>query len=263
MTTSTLEAFLAGKADNTARAYRQALNLWASAGSPVDKDAFAAWFYSLNHLSASTRNLYLTAVVGYIKHSELGAGTYSIRRPSAHDLVRPTKALSKLQVSAFIDDNRLMYRAGWHLLFFLGLRISELCKLDIIKDITQTSEGRTVLCIRAPKDRRYRELLVPETAAAPLLAWLQSAGAPRHGRAFPIDKVAMSNAFRERAVKLGMGSIGPHTARATFITQALEEGWHPVDIMRCTGHKNVEMILRYERRRFVTKEVSYESKRNV
>lgn len=263
MTNNTLEDFLAGKSSNTARAYRQALNLWASAGSPVEKGAFAAWFYSLNHLSASTRNLYLTAVVGYIKHSELGAGTYSIRRPSAHDLVRPTKALSKLQVSAFIDDSRLMYRAGWHLLFFLGLRISELCKLDIIKDITQTSEGRVVLCIRAPKDRRYRELLVPETAAVPLLTWLQSAGAPRHGRAFPIDKGVMSNAFRERAIKLGMESIGPHTARATFITQALEEGWHPVDIMRCTGHKNVEMILRYERRRFVTKEVSYESKRDV
>lgn len=263
MTNNTLEAFLAGKANNTARAYRQALNLWASAGSPVEKDAFAAWFYSLNHLSASTRNLYLTAVVGYIKHSELGPGIYSIRRPSAHDLIRPTKALTKLEVSAFIDDPRLMYKAGWHVLFFLGLRISELCKLDIINDISHTSEGRLVLRIRAPKDRRYRELLVPRLVAKSLTAWLQSAGAPRHGRIFPIDKGVMANAFRDRAIKLGLESIGPHTARATFITQALEEGWHPVDIMRCTGHKNVEMILRYERRRFVTKEVSYESKRDV
>ena len=42
--------------------------------------------------------------------------------------------------------------------------------------------------------------------------------------------------------------VGSHSLRVTFITWALEAGAHPADIAKQTGHADLDMIARYDRR---------------
>jgi len=249
---SDLDDFFIDKAPSTRRAYRVALDSWANSNAPLNARGIRGWFSTLSELSASTRNLYLSAVESYLRY----CGTpvdHGIKRPNPNNLVSPTRALSDAEVRRFMEEPVLRWRCAWSLLFYLGLRRSEVAKLAR-RDIFRVDGGRLAVRLTAPKDGKYRELLIPMKIQPIVEAYIHD----RTGSLFRVGPQRLSSKFRERAVSLGLGNLGPHCARATFVTRCLVAGWSYAEVQRVTGHSNQEMVARYDRRRFVTRAVDYD-----
>jgi integrase len=59
----------------------------------------------------------------------------------------------------------------------------------------------------------------------------------------PWDPAVFSRAFRRAAIRVGVGSIGPHSLRHTAATEMLREGIHPKVVADRLGHSTTRMTL--------------------
>jgi site-specific recombinase XerD len=151
--------------------------------------------------------------------------------------------------------------------FASAMRRSELAALDLA-DVALTRQGVAVLLRRSKTDQvgKGRELGIPpaarERALCPvraLRAWLRVRG-QRRGPLFVavsrggqplLDRRLDSQVYAEvvqRAVaSIGLDprAYGAHSLRAGFVTAAGLAGANPLEIMKRTGHKRMEMVERY------------------
>jgi integrase len=177
------------------------------------------------------------------------------------------------------DDLRLMLRClpgkllgvrdrALLLVGFVGaFRRPELVSLDV-GDLKFTSEGLLITLRRSKTDQEGagREVAIPHGAhestcpVRALQAWLAATAIEdgpvfrsmnRHGRVFPerLSDHAVALAVKRYATKAGLDSkaLAGHSLRAGFVTSAARAGEPERRIMRQTGHKSVEMVLRYVR----------------
>ncbi len=59
----------------------------------------------------------------------------------------------------------------------------------------------------------------------------------------PWDPAVFSRAFRRAAMRVGVGSIGPHSLRHTAATEMLRQGIHPKVVADRLGHSTIRMTL--------------------
>ena len=57
------------------------------------------------------------------------------------------------------------------------------------------------------------------------------------------DPAVFSRAFRRAAIRVGVGSIGPHSLRHTAATEMLRQGIHPKVVADRLGHSTTRMTL--------------------
>ena len=190
--------------------------------------------------------------------------TIGIRRPSIRVNQVKAPVLTPQQVRRMLDapDTTSLKgcrdRAVLHILFYAGCRVSEVCLLKV-KDFYEDG-GYFVLDFVVKGGKRNRVAIHQELQIAlrqyltkagheaekesPLVLPVQRAAARR-----PISVRQANNIFHEYAKRAGLpDGVTPHSARATFITQALERSCPIEAVQKSVGHSRISTTQMYDKR---------------
>lgn len=187
-----------------------------------------------------------------------------IRRPRVSQHQVKSIALTPQQVRRLLDVPDLSTLKGLrdsaflHLLFYTGCRIAEPCRLRV-GDFFEDSGYRVLdFTVKGGKQNR---LAIHQELQIALRRYLAAAGhendktAPlllrtwnRPGRAGINPRQAL-NIFRDCARIADIPPAAtPHSARATFITQALENGCRLEAVQQSVAHANIQTTRMYDKR---------------
>ena len=261
-------AFLARyRVEHTRRSYEIALRQWFGWCEQYDLDPLEA---ERKHIEVFARELEATgrrvstvatklnALAGFFKYAWIDGLIPA--NPMVH-VVRPsiqrTSTTLGLTRTEFADVLKVAAEtpARDHaiilLLGFNGLRVSEVCGIDI-GDLDRWQGQRTVNITRkggkrqtiplAPRTAWQVELCQGDRHTGPL--FLDHTGARRIDRRAIgriVDRVIRDAGIRKR--------ITPHSFRHTFVTMALDSGQKERDIAASTGHADSRMVSYYDRGR--------------
>ncbi len=178
-------------------------------------------------------------------------------------LEAPMTALEHLGPRVTHDRARLQAlrdRALLAVFFYTGCRVSEPAGLRV-REFHQ-DQGYSVLDFTVKGSKRNRVAIHPECVAA-LSAYLAAAGhggdrnaylfqPVKSGRAVvgkPLRRETLDHVFRKHARAAGLpAGITPHSARATFITEALSHDHAAEAVQKTVGHASVTTTLAYDKR---------------
>ncbi len=149
-------------------------------------------------------------------------------------------------------------RAILYTLFYTGCRIADVCKLKM-KDLHEDA-GYSVLDFIVKGGKRNRVAINQELQivlseyldrvghelekSEPLFLAVQRMNLKKH-----MSNKAIDNIFRHYAIKARLPQgVTPHTARATFITQALERKCPIEAVQRSVGHAKIVTTQMYDKR---------------
>ncbi|MCI4319713.1 MAG: tyrosine-type recombinase/integrase [Thermoplasmata archaeon] len=125
-----------------------------------------------------------------------------------------------------------------HVLGFGGLRVSELCHLEV-NDI---EFERNLLHIRSGKGDRDREVVLEDRSRAAIDRYLTERALTGENRArlFPVGAVTVERVVRRAAQRAGIPRrVTPHTLRHTLATTLLSRGCDIRYIQKLLGHASV------------------------
>jgi site-specific recombinase XerD len=191
-----------------------------------------------------------------------------VKRPKVASHTVETPALARDQVRAILDApcptslQGLRDRALLHVYFYTGCRESEPCTLRV-RDF-HMDQGFWVLDFTVKGGKRNRVAIHPECQHA-LTSYIEAMQA-EHGDLYGRDAwlfQAMFNGkpgrsmtrqrfyklFKKYALAAGLpDGIVPHSARATFITEALDRD-HPAEaVQKTVAHASITTTLAYDKR---------------
>jgi integrase/recombinase XerD len=226
----------------------------------------------LSKLGAAPATIYnrLSAVSSLYKHlCEQGAArinpTTGVRRPKVHQGRVRTPVITPAQVRAMLEAPDVSKPAGrrdsavLHVLFYTGCRISEVTTLKVrdfyqdggywVLDFVVKGGKRNKIAIhqelRLALDQYLSAAGHRENREAPLLQAVQA----RFQKGEPLTRKRVHDIFHRYARKAGMPEgVRPHTARATFITQALENKCPIEAVQRSVGHSKISTTQMYDKR---------------
>jgi integrase/recombinase XerD len=192
-----------------------------------------------------------------------------IRRPKVNQHQVKSIALTPQQVRRLLDAPDLATLKGkrdsalLHLLFFTGARIAEPCRLKV-GDFFEDAGYRVLdFTVKGGKSNRlaiHQELQVAlhrylaaaghgEDQGGPLLRTVDARG----GRGLSPRQAL--NIFRHYARITDLPPAAtPHSARATFITQALENGCRLEAVQQSVAHANIQTTRMYDKRTLLHRE---------
>jgi integrase len=141
------------------------------------------------------------------------------------------------------------------LLYSCGLRVGELCALDVGDYDQETGE----LAIRVAKRGKQRLAHVLNGAAEALADWLDVRGegggalfypVRRGGHVWPgrLTPQAVAYVLKRRARQAGVKALSPHDFRRTFVGDLLDAGADLVTVQKLAGHASPTTTARYDRR---------------
>lgn len=263
----------------TRRTYRNAVSEFIAFHGITTEDGLRsvsqahviAWREALAAAGATPRtiNNRLSAVSSLFKHlceHQLASRNPAtgVKRPRVNQAQVVSPALTPHQVRRMLDTpdtstlKGLRDSAILHILFFTGCRISEVCHLTV-GDLFEDS-GYFVLEFTVKGGKRLRVAINQELQIV-LRRYLAMAGhglernAPlllpvqRASRRKPLNTRQINNIFHEYArLANAPDSVRPHSARATFITQALERKCPIEAVQRTVGHSKIATTQMYDKR---------------
>lgn len=255
---------------NTKRAYRTRVSRYLEylAATPVEygdplEDLHArdyavrdykSYLKSVRRAKPSSVNLSLAAIDNFCLF--LGMGRPEVRR---EDLAQAApRSLSGEEQKRFLRaverSSEIRDKAIALLLFYGGLRIGELCGLDVEDVALSARKGRVI--IRSGKGDSYREVVLNSEAREVLSGWL----AERKGWPGSEERAALFLSRRggrlsTRAVDLIVRKLGgeanldrplsAHALRHTCVTNLVRAGADLVLVAEIAGHKRLETTRRY------------------
>ena len=156
--------------------------------------------------------------------------------------------LSQAEVAALLTaSHNLKHRAILTTLYAAGLRVSELCQLQV----TDIDSARMVLRVRQGKGQHDRYVML-SPKLLPLLRqyWQQEKPRPwlfpGHPRPRPITTRAVYNICRDTGQAAHLPkAIHPHLLRHSFATHLLEAGVDLRRIQLLLGHRSLRTTSRY------------------
>jgi integrase/recombinase XerC len=203
--------------------------------------------------AASARSLYrYLARKGFVANNPASLLTAPKAAELLPAVLKQAEAAALVEAPAGEDPLTLRDRAILELLYATGLRVSELCGLDV--DDVSLDRGR----VRAlGKGSREREVPLGEVAADALSSYLvraRSSMLPEGGsaalflnrrrrRMTPRDVRGMLEAYRQRILSGRRAS--PHTLRHSFATHLMEGGADIRAVQELLGHANLSVTQRY------------------
>ena len=237
----------------------------------IDQAHIIAWRDWLIAGGASPRTVRsrLSAVSSMFKHlCEQQAATRNptlgVRRPRVDSRQVQSQVLTPAQVRAMLDAPDTSSLKGkrdaaiLHILFYCGCRISEVCSLRV-RDFHEDA-GYWVLDFIV-KGGKQNRIAVHLECQLTIQAYLDAAGhgqdksapliqgATRGHLGKGIKRRRLDFIFRRYAMITGLpGGFTPHSARATFITQALEAGCPIEAVQRSVGHARINTTQMYDKR---------------
>lgn len=271
------EAWLENRrlSDHTRDAYRRDVNTWLTWCTERGLDPRAATFLDVNAYARGLEARPLAAATVARKLSglsswyaflvKLGAVTANPVRDADRPYIdrdhSATVGLTPDEVDALLaaadrqdGPAAIRHRAVLTLLADLGLRVGELCSLDLA-DLGFERGHRTVR-FTGKGGRPRRRGLTPGAAAA-LDEYLSVRG-PRQGPLFAtatggrLDRHAVFRLVRRLADEAGIAGadkLSPHSLRHAFATTARAEGVPLEDVQDAMGHADPRTTRRYDRDR--------------
>lgn len=200
---------------------------------------------------------------------------HSIKRPK-HQVQKPTNDLTDEQIRALfskvdeLKEDNLLHKAIIYLFFTTGIRKAELINLKI-KDY-QCTDGIHTIEIKAKGSKLLTKVIHPKTAEV-LDEYLShiKALALQNGEEIkgdqwffrptknPLDPTKLVKALNPKSVdyivktwckKAGIHHrVSPHSARASYIGSALDNGVDLYKISRDVGHASVKTTEEYNKRK--------------
>lgn len=189
----------------------------------------------------------------------------SVRRPGVNSDQVESVVMTKKQAAALLDappaDTLMGLRDRAILATFLytGTRIESICQLKV-KDFFEDG-GYMVLNFKVKGGRIKRVALNSEHIAV-LRQYLQKTGLEidtesaffgrmkGKGHGGKLSQRHVRNIVKKYARMIGLSDkITPHSARATFITEALEAGVPIEQVQNTVDHKNITTTKMYDKRR--------------
>ena len=241
---------------------------------PADIMLYRAWLASkCSKLSVNRR---LATVKSYIRfcvsNGVLERNAAESVNGMPQDEYTATVAASNGEVCSMLEcidlntSTGLMHSALLHCLFYLGLRREECIRLKV-SDLSL--DGTTSIVTVNGKGNKRRTLPLPVEVINSLKKYLY---ARSKGEGIePNEPIFVSTASnRKEIVALSPSSIAkivrtyktkagiekritPHSARATAVTNALENGATVIQVQAMGGWSSLDMVLRYEKRRTLLK----------
>lgn len=182
--------------------------------------------------------------------------THTLRRPEVFAAIPYPKVPSKLpdilsarEITALLAAvESLQYRAIIMTTYACGLRISEVCKLQV-GDI---DSQRMLIHIRDGKRGRDRYVMLSPTLLACLRQYYRLVQPPKPflfpgpEAGSPISPEAVRDALKKAATDCGIAKrVTPHSLRHAFATHLLEAGVDSRKIQVLLGHKSIRTTERY------------------
>ncbi|MGD9933428.1 MAG: tyrosine-type recombinase/integrase [Dehalococcoidia bacterium] len=169
--------------------------------------------------------------------------------PGGMDRREVRRFLKEVDVRASPRDRAVVY-----LLLYTGIRLGELCGLDL-GDV-QLGERKGTLHVRsaAAKGGRERSVPVPREARLALAAYLErrgkTPGALFRGERGPLGRQGVTRVVRQFGRYAGR-SLSPHALRHAFAYTYLERSGNDlVGLSSLLGHSSLNTTLVYTRKRF-------------
>ena len=234
---------------------------WASASSITVREfhlradpnngRMDAWMNGLGELKPSTINAKIAAVTHLLKWLGHTVPDW-IQRPSRNRSLPKTLGRRELRrlKQAVMDSEDPLAKPVSTLMLDTGLRVSELCALDI-DDIDKDDLSALVIGGKGEKDRT---VLFTESTVEVLESWepireARLANSPEQGlramfissrgrRINPRSIQKMMDRLAD-AADIPKSRLSPHTLRHTFATGLLERGADLVTIQRLLGHSSI------------------------
>ena len=198
----------------------------------------------------------------------------SVKRPR-REVLKPTQALEKEQVRALFDllsngdpssKSRHLHKALLITFFMTGMRKAEILNLKF-KDYREINQYK-VLEFIGKGGKVGQKVLHPICVEAieEYFSWMRSQNRPHEAEDWifkptrnPSDPSNLNKPLNPRTIneivanygkKIGLNfSISPHSARATFIGELLEEGVDIYSVAREVNHSSVKTTQEYDKRR--------------
>lgn len=268
MARKTLDFILFRKSDATKKAYfvqlkKLALFLELEPQSDSFFDACIALtneqaeeFFMTLRGKGQTLNYALTILGNYfeqlVKHNVRQNNPFSTVQRVPPDPVKQAPMIDAAVVEKMVelparDTKGDKERALIAMLFFTGLRVSEILSLEV--SAIDLSAG-SVTCERT-KNRKSKSVPIPDAALRHLTR--QKEGGSKFVFETTHGQMSYKTAYRifRRIAEDAEAACGatPHSARATAITTLLDAGHSLRAVQRFSGHSSIKMVERYDRRR--------------
>lgn len=256
-----LQLWLGGKSTNTADYYRRwAERFLAFIGKPIhlvtfaEVQAFAVHLESIG-LAASSRRSILSAVRSLLSFAQkIGILSVNVgsplKLPQAPDTL-PFKILSPMQVQLMMAlEPNLRNRAILKLLYYGGLRVSELCALTWENLQPRGDTGQVTV---VGKGSKTRVVILPSVFWQELMQLQDSSGDRKpvfasrnqnkggHLHRYQVDRIVKAAAVRAGIAK----KISPHSLRHAHASHALEQGAKIHLVQATLGHSSVAVTSKY------------------
>lgn len=248
------ERWLAGKAYNTARAYRRLARSFLSlmAGREPLIDDIRLYLATIK--SPGGHNFAIAALKSLCKYLHRN---HIWQEDLAHDFDVKRKAYEpKIKGEGYFtaDDKRRLFelaqskrdRAILALLFATGGRRGEIAELEM--DDYNRVPGLTYLMLHQAKTGRDCPVSLPRWASLILNEYLAERGdAP--GSIFCLTAEGIYFIFKQYCTAIGLPEASPHWCRSTVVVDLKAQGKSNREVREVTGHKSDTMINLYEKRR--------------
>lgn len=270
--------------ENTRRAYRvragQYLEYLAATpaeyGDPLeDPNArdyalrdFKAYLKTVRRARPSSVNLSLAAVDNFYRF--LGMGKPAVGREKLPGAA--PRALSPEEQKRFLRaverSEEARDRAIAKMLFYAGLRLGELAKLDVEDVPISARKGRVI--VRSGKGDAYREIALNAEVREALERWLserrqaypssEDAGLFLNHRGKRLSIRAVDFVVRRLGEEAALEEpLSAHTLRHTCMTNLVRAGYDLVLVAEIAGHKRLETTRRYSLPSAADREAAMES----
>ena len=244
-----IETWLNGRSESTADHYRRAAKKFMGwIRKPLTWTEISDvqhWLDSLDSLSVSSRRCYLYAVRSLFKWllqtgkiQSNPAALVSMPQPEQNvreRITTPQKVKEAIATESNDRDKLIM-----ECLYYLGLRVSEVCGLKW----GDLSNG--VVTIRG-KRNKIRHLKVPDLLSKKLEKLRENDKAPifpsRTGR--HLDRHRVRKIVKAAGKRIGLPELSPHWFRHCHATHALENGASLPLVRKNLGHSDIRLTAQY------------------
>lgn len=233
----------------------------ASDNSPTGKVSAK----TIRHKAIILKSLYDTAIASGACENNPFARIVRELKSNREDFRRPTLKVLPEHVKLFISIEgtstpAVRDRAVMCVLFGAALRRGELPVL-CLGDVMTSDKGTTFLRLRETKAQRVQDVALPDWVAEAVNQYKQrrlSEGATAKDKLFvrhteygcrPIGEKFVYNLFKKYCAKFNIKEdYTPHSARATAITQLLDQGVPHREVLDLSRHASVTTLEAYDKR---------------
>lgn len=246
---------LRGRAQNTVDTYTRCVRKffdWSKIAparvQPADVRAFLVHLMDERHLSCASHDVYVGALKFFFRVTMKRPDVVA-ELPRRKVPMRLSAVLSQGEVAQLIDNTSSpKHRAICETLYGAGLRVSELCKLQL-PDIDSRS---MVVHIHSAKRGRERDALLSPQLLATLRSYFRACR-PTGPYLFPgskpgvhLTRAAVAKAVEKAGRKAGLRAhVHPHSLRHAFATHLLESGVDLRTVQVLLGHASIRSTTHY------------------